>query len=80
MHFVKFICTPSLHHTAVPSNINSNVLNTCISTNSYGTDNFVELIKASRSIFKQLDMLGINGNTLAKSDGAKHTGKYKTRN
>lgn len=35
----------------------------------------MELIKASRSILKQLDTLGINGNALAKSDGAKHTGK-----
>lgn len=44
----------------------------------FWTDNFVELIKASRSILKQLDMLGINGKALAKSDGAKNTGKYKT--
>lgn len=81
MHFVKFICTTSLHRRQfqvvsiwmywTPVHLQTHM-------EHFWTNNFVELIKASRSILKQLNMLGIHGNALAKSDGAKHTGKYKT--
>lgn len=75
MHFVTLKI--DLHTFSAPTKFNLCSLNIHTSPNSHGTvlDNFVELIKASRSILEQLSMLGINGKAFAKSQRAKDTRK-----